>query len=112
LRNNGAVEYRLINWTTRGTSTSFASRIKSNTSYAMSSLPSLIDFESGLGASVSGISVASAYVGENLTGYDLFTGQKLWTKNISEPMYSFICDLVDHGNSLHSQRVATTYALI
>jgi hypothetical protein len=97
LRNNGITEYRLINWTTRGTSTNFASRIKSNTTYATSSLPSLIDFESGLGASVSGISVASAYVGETLRGFDLLTGNLLWTKNISEPMYSFICDLVDHG---------------
>ena len=87
---------RLINWTTSGTGT-LASRIKSNTSYAMSSLPSLIDFEAGLGASVGGITKAGVYTGETLTGYDLLTGQTLWTKNISEPMYSFVCDLVDHG---------------
>ncbi len=102
--------YRLINWTTRGSTSTFASRIHSNTSYAMSSLPSLIDFENCLGASVSGITQAGAYVGETLTGYDLMTGQVLWTKNISEPMYSSICDLVDHGKlatlSAHGYYVA------
>ncbi len=97
LRNSGVVSYRLINWTTRGTSSNFTSRIKTNTTYAMSSLPSLQDYNSGLGAAVSSITIADAYVGENLTGYDLWTGQKLWSKNISEPMYSMLCDLVDRG---------------
>jgi hypothetical protein len=87
----------LINWTTRGTSATFSSRIKSNTSYAMASLPSMIDFTAGLGAAVSGITKAEVYVGENLTGYDLWTGQKLWSKNITEPVYSGLCDIVDHG---------------
>jgi len=96
LTNNGVTEYRLINWTTRGTG-NFASRIKSNTSYAMSSLPSLMDWTSGYGASVGSITVGDAYVGETLRGYDLLTGNLLWTKNISEPQYSMMCDLVDHG---------------
>jgi hypothetical protein len=97
LVNNGATSYRLISWTTRGTSSDFASRVMSNTSYARSSLPSLMDWASGYGASVSGISVADAFVGETLTGYNLLTGAQIWTKNISEPMYSMLCDLVDHG---------------
>ncbi|MGD6935100.1 MAG: PQQ-binding-like beta-propeller repeat protein, partial [Candidatus Bathyarchaeia archaeon] len=61
------------------------------------SLPSLIDYTTYLGASVSSITVASAYVGETLTGYDLITGQTLWSKNISEPMYSSMCDIVYEG---------------
>jgi hypothetical protein len=97
LVHNGVTEYRLINWTTRGTSANFTERIKSNTTYAMSALPSLIDYTTNLGGSVSGISVGDAYVGETITGYDLITGQTLWSKNISEPMYSMLCDLVDHG---------------
>jgi hypothetical protein len=97
LRNKGVTEYRLINWTTRGNSNNFADRIKSNTTYARSSLPSLIDYTTNLGASVSSITVASAYVGETLTGYDLITGQTLWSKNISEPMYSSMCDIVYEG---------------
>ena len=90
-------EYRLINWTTAGTSTDFSSRVLSNTSYAMSSLPSLIDFEAGLGASVSGTSTSGAYTGMILTGYDLYTGETLWTTTNDEPQYSMICNLVDHG---------------
>ncbi len=89
--------YRLINWTTSGTSTNFTSRIRSNTSYAMSSIPSLSDFGSGLGASVSGITQAGVYTGENITGYDLWTGQKLWSTILNEPMYSMMCDIADHG---------------
>ncbi|PVX26299.1 MAG: hypothetical protein CW716_06290, partial [Candidatus Bathyarchaeum sp.] len=90
-------EYRLINWTTAGTSTDLASRVLSNTSYAMGSLPSLIDFAAGYGASVSGLTEAGSYVGMTLTGYDLYTGEELWTQTIDEPQYSGICNLVDHG---------------
>ncbi len=97
LVNSGATSYRLINWTLRGTSDNFTSRIMSNTSYAMSSLPSMIDWESGYGASASGISVGEAWIGQNISGYELLTGNKLWSKNVSEPMYSQMCSLVDHG---------------
>jgi hypothetical protein len=93
----GTERYRLINWTTSGTSSTFTSRIKSNTTYAMSSLPSMADFESGLGASVSGITQAGVFTGENITGYDLWTGQKLWSVLLNEPMYSMLCDIADHG---------------
>jgi hypothetical protein len=67
-------DYRLIQWTTSGTSGNFASRVISNTTYARSSLPSLIDWEVGLGADVAGISEAQVYVGQRITGYDLWTG--------------------------------------
>jgi hypothetical protein len=97
IQNLGSGNYRLINWTTSGTSTNFASRIQSNTSYAMSSLPSLCDFESGLGGAVSGITTAGVYTGETITGYDLWTGQRLWNTTLNEPMYSMLCDIVDHG---------------
>ncbi len=48
----GAQRYRLINWTTRGTSTNFTSRIVSNTTYERSSLPTFQDYENNLGAVV------------------------------------------------------------
>ena len=48
----GAQRYRLINWTTRGTSTNFTTRIVSNTTYQRSSLPTFQDFENNLGAVV------------------------------------------------------------
>jgi hypothetical protein len=95
--NSSQPNYRLINWTTSGTSTNFTSRIHSNTTYARSSLPTLIDFETGYAAAVSGISQAGVFMGMNLTGINLWTGQTIWTKNISEPVYSGSCDIVDHG---------------
>ena len=93
----GANRYRLINWTTRGTSTNFTSRIHSNTTYARSSLPTLLEFESGYAATVAGITQAGVFMGMNLTGYRLWTGETLWSKNVTEPVYSGVCDIVDHG---------------
>ncbi len=97
IQNLGGGNYRLINWTTRGTSTNFTSRILSNTTYARSSLPSYIDHNVGLGATVAGVTVAGVYMGMNLTGFNAWTGQQLWTKIINEPVYSGVCDIVDHG---------------
>ena len=96
--NQSNPEYRLINWTTAGTSSNFASRVLSNTSYARSSLPSYIDWETGLGADVSGITEAQVYVGQRITGYDVLTGQQLWTTDaMNEPMYSGYCSIAGHG---------------
>ena len=94
---SAANRYRLINWTTRGTSSNFASRIASNTSYARSSLPSYIDWNLGLGATVAGVTVAGVFMGQNITGFRLSTGEQLWTIVINEPVYSGLCNIVDHG---------------
>ncbi len=48
----GDQRYRLINWTTRGTSTNFTTRIISNTTYQRSSLPTYQDYENDMGAVV------------------------------------------------------------
>ncbi len=88
--------YRLINWTSVGSSTNYTTRIWSNTSYARSSLPSYRDWNTGLGATVSGYEIEGTRQGQNCTGYDLWTGQTLWTKNVSEPAYSSI-NVADHG---------------
>jgi hypothetical protein len=97
IQNLGGGNYRLINWSTRGTSTNFTSRILGNTSYARSSLPSYIDYNVGLGATVAGVTVAGVFMGMNITGFNAWTGQQLWTKIIDEPVYSGVCDIVDHG---------------
>jgi hypothetical protein len=97
LRDKGVIEYRLINWTTRGTSTNFTSRIEGNTTYARSSLPSYIDWNIGLGATVAGVTVAGVFMGQNITGFNAWTGRQLWTKIIDEPVYSGVCNIVDHG---------------
>jgi hypothetical protein len=71
----GAQRYRLINWTTRGTSNNIASRIVSNTTYQMSSLPAMLDFDAGLGGVVT-----DTYSAMNLTGQPF--GQKRWWVSI------------------------------
>ncbi|MFC1487032.1 PQQ-binding-like beta-propeller repeat protein [Thermoproteota archaeon] len=90
--------YRLIKWTTQGSTNNFNNRIVSNTSYARSSLPSYIDYNVGLGATVQGITEAQVRTGQRIRGYDLWTGEELWEKEVmGEPQYSGSCSIVDHG---------------
>jgi hypothetical protein len=95
----GSARYRLINWTTLGTSANFTSRVISNTTYARSALPSaqLIDWNVGLGATASGVSEGGIYVGQNITGFNLLTGETLWNKYVAEPQYSGSANVADHG---------------
>ncbi len=109
-----AQRYRLINWTGVGSSTNFTTRIMSNTSYARSSLPTYIDWNVGLGATVSANAVDGLWVSQNVTGYNVLTGQTLWSRNVSEPMYSFSCTMADHGKvailSMYGKYVALNLA--
>lgn len=95
----GVVGGRLINWTTSGSSSTYTSRIVSNTSYSGSGLPSLIDWNVGLGASVSVLTPAAmnAWHGTTISGYDLYTGEQLWTTTVDETAYSPMCSVADHG---------------
>ncbi len=97
--------YRLINWTTAGGAAGFGATARdyaiiSNTTYAISSLPTLIDFEAGLGANYAGITPVAmgASYGTIVTGYDLATGNMLWNNSLSDQgMYSGSCAVADHG---------------
>ncbi len=90
--------YRLINWTTAGTTNDFAQRIISNTSYARSSLPSAIDWNVGLGGQASGVTRAGIMSAVTVTGFNLWTGETLWTQTIEEAtLYSGSCTVADHG---------------
>ncbi|MDR2699724.1 MAG: PQQ-binding-like beta-propeller repeat protein [Nitrososphaerota archaeon] len=91
--------YRLINWTTAGTSANFTDRVVSNVTYARSALPSmqLTDWNEGIGAVLNSVNIGGLYVGQNITGIDLYTGRTLWTKYIEEPQYSTSACVADHG---------------
>ncbi|HEX9863127.1 MAG TPA: PQQ-binding-like beta-propeller repeat protein [Candidatus Bathyarchaeia archaeon] len=97
--------YRLINWTTAGQAAGFGAvarnyAIISNTTYARSSLPTLIDFNVGLGATYTGITPTAmgASYGTIMQGYDLVTGTMLWNNTYAdEGMYSGSCAVADHG---------------
>lgn len=91
--------YRLINWTTKGSSSNFTSRIMSNTSYASSSLPSAIDWQAGYGATVNAVTPpqVGAWYGTNVLGYNLWTGQLIWNKTVEDTSYSMTVTAADHG---------------
>jgi hypothetical protein len=89
--------YRLINWTTLGTSTSLTSRIISNKSWPISNVPHTIDYNVGIAAVVTNWQRAGVYYGINVTGISLSTGQVLWTKTIYDAQYSGSTDIADHG---------------
>jgi hypothetical protein len=97
VQNLGGGEYRLINWTTIGSASNFEDRIISNTTYARSSLPSLIDWETGLGAVVSNVDRGGIRWGQRIRAYDLTTGQELWDKTVEAPQFSGSAALADHG---------------
>jgi len=105
VQNLGGGNYRLINWTTAGQPAGFgavgrAPAIISNTTYARSSLPTLYDFGSGYGAGYSSITpdaMGAAY-GTIVYGYNLITGEELWSKTLEdEGMYSGSAAVADHG---------------
>jgi hypothetical protein len=109
--------YRLIEWSTSGSTNNFESRIISNTTYAKSSWVSTtyedsatagyrfhtyphIDFNAGYGVTVAAYgwySPTRVYEAFKLQGYDLWTGEILWNVTIDEPIYSRSCYVADHG---------------
>jgi outer membrane protein assembly factor BamB len=97
----GANRYRLINWTTLGTlanlTTSTGTRVASNTSWPISSLPTCIDFQAGVAATAATISRGGIYVGMNAYGIRLSDGQVIWNVTRDETPYSASCLVADHG---------------
>jgi hypothetical protein len=118
-----SASYWLINWTTldnaitnftgqwvttqiptnAGTGSSlitqYTGRIVTNTSYARSSLPGLIDYQAGLGGVVTSNVNGGSMVTDTTTiaGYSLATGQQLWNTTIDDATYSGSCNQADHG---------------
>jgi hypothetical protein len=92
--------YRIINWTTIGSSSNFTSRINFNRTYARGSFPTLIDYTAGYGANVNDITesqTSGIYQGMRVEGFDLWTGVSLWNVTINEARYSGSCHIADHG---------------
>jgi len=97
IQNLGGGEYRLINWTTLGTTSNFASRVVSNVSFPVSRLPGTVDYQAGIAAQVSNIQRAGTYYQINVTAIRLSDGQVLWSKVIPAAQYSGSCNIADHG---------------
>ncbi len=97
VQNLGGGNYRLINWTTLGTTSNFASRVVSNITWPWSSLPDYTDFTVGISAQITNWNRAGAYYATNVTAASLSDGQILWSDTIYEAHYSGSCDVADHG---------------
>ncbi len=98
VQNMGGGVYRLINWTTAGTTTNFGSRVVGNISWPFSSLPATTDFNAGVAANVVTITQSGARTGINVVGASLRTGQLMWNSTVmDEPVYSPSCAVADHG---------------
>ena len=94
----GANRYRLINWTTFGTSSNFASRIQSNKTWPWSSLPDTTDYNVGISAQTAKVFAAGAPNATIVRAASLKTGQQLWeVALINEWQYSTSTDYADHG---------------
>jgi len=107
--------YRLINWTTRGTSSNFASRIISNISWPRNSLGTMTDFTTGLAfesreenffdLANMGYPYVDIYYdnatgiryGNRIKAYDLRTGKEMWDRTDYETQYSSSRAVADRG---------------
>jgi hypothetical protein len=97
--------YRLINFTTTGTSTNFTTRIASNITWPLSSLPATTDYTLGVAAQFgTGWSDFGGSTPEQrLTTVNLKTGQVIVNKSIAPAgsiefmSYSPSADVCDHG---------------
>jgi outer membrane protein assembly factor BamB len=90
---------RLINWTITGSSSTFTSRVVSNISFALSSLPSTCDFETGVAviANPTTPSGLGAWYGSNIQAVSLITGERLWNITDTDTIYSSGAAVADHG---------------
>ena len=100
-----AQRYRLINFTTSGTTSTFTNRVVSNISWPLSSVPATTDFTLGIAASFGRglIGNSGTTPEQRLVTVDLKTGAVLVNKTI-EPAgsdvlmgYSGASDICDHG---------------
>lgn len=102
-------QYRLINWTTAGTTTNFTQRIMNNVTLPWGSVSFgggiwayagiVADFESNamvwmVGLAPLGLGV---YHGTWMMAADMTTGQMLWNKTYEETRYSTASFTADHG---------------
>lgn len=110
-------QYRLINWTTQGTTSTLAGRVLTNTTYSPQGRGTFfgagvvndtdrfsgdvqIDFTTGIWMQVDAyeqLNTTATYGGFVLTAYDILSGQMLWTKNVTTPTYSRSDYITDHG---------------
>ncbi|MGZ4850629.1 MAG: outer membrane protein assembly factor BamB family protein [Candidatus Bathyarchaeia archaeon] len=94
---SAANRYRLINWTTVGSSTNFTDRILGNITFPVSSLPTDIDFDKGIGVQINRFGAGQVY-GGNLYSINMVTGKLLWNITTDpETPFSGSCSSIEDG---------------
>jgi hypothetical protein len=88
---------RLINWTTFGTSSSFATRVQNNITWPWTSLPETVDYGVGIAVQTSKSFAAGAPNMTTVRAASLKTGTQLWEVALNEWEYSTNTQYVDHG---------------
>ncbi|PVX27658.1 MAG: hypothetical protein CW716_01150 [Candidatus Bathyarchaeum sp.] len=105
VQNLGGGDYRLINFTTTGSTSNFANRVMSNISWPLSSVPATTDYTLGIAASFGRglIGYSGTTTEQRLVTVNLYTGQVIVNKTIApagsgEFMgYSGASDVCDKG---------------
>ncbi len=100
VQNLGGGQYRLVNWTTAGTSENFASRILSNVTWPFSSLGTC-DYETGVSVTTMSYTPTATGVSTdvNIQAANMITGQLLWNQSagVGFPIFSGSTACADHG---------------
>jgi hypothetical protein len=94
---SAANRYRLINWTTFGTSNTFATRIQNNITWPWSSLPETTDYGAGISVLTSKGFISGAPNKTDVMAASIVTGQQLWKVSVDDWEYSTNTQYVDHG---------------
>ncbi len=99
VQNLGGGNYRLINWTTAGSTDDFSERVMSNITWPRSNLGHSQDFESMIAVVTNRVEPdpMEAYYESELIAISLITGQELWRKTVPDIIYSSSCTVADHG---------------
>jgi len=91
----------LINWTMEGNAADVATRVVSNVSWPLTSLPGTCDFEAGIAVTTSSITATATGVATDaqIMAYSLTTGQMLWnvSAGVGYGIYTGNAACADHG---------------
>ena len=90
-------EYRLINWTTFGTTNNFEDRVMNNITWPWNTLPDTTDYNVGVSVRTAKTFVGGAPYQTQVSGASIKTGQELWSVALDEWQYSTSTDYADHG---------------
>lgn len=88
--------YRLINWTTRGNSDNFTSRIISNVSWPLSTIDLAFDFNVGIAVQQNRF-IYGQVEGGNFVALSLKTGQILWNITTEDTPFNAGAAVADYG---------------